>query len=47
MRMLCHLKTTKNIFLTLEADNLNDAMWWGDTAFAVHPVGNYREIYIS
>ena len=37
IRLLCYLNTTKNLFLTLEADNLNDAKWWADAAFAVHP----------
>ena len=37
IRLICYLKTTKNLFLTLEADNLKDATWWADAAFAVHP----------
>ena len=37
IRLLCYLRTIKNLFLTLEADNLNDATWWAYDAFAVHP----------
>ena len=37
IRLLCYLNGTCNLFLTLEADNLTDAMWWGDATFAVHP----------
>ena len=37
IRLICHLKSTKHLFLTLEANNLKDATWWADAAFAVHP----------
>ena len=36
-RMVQYLRATKNLFLTLEADNLQVIKWWVDASFAVHP----------
>jgi len=35
-QMLQYLRATRNIFLTLEANNLQVIKWWVDASFAVH-----------
>eukprot|EP00957_Ditylum_brightwellii_P144034 10975075-Ditylum_brightwellii.AAC.1 len=35
-RMLRHLQATKDLPLTLKADDLGQLTWWVDAAFAVH-----------
>jgi hypothetical protein len=35
-RMMCYLRETKTLCLTLEADNLQVIKWWVDASFAVH-----------
>ena len=37
LRLLRYLRGTKNLCLTLKADNLSMVSWWADAAFAVHP----------
>jgi hypothetical protein len=36
-RVVCYLRETKGLCLTLEADNLQVIKWWVDASFAVHP----------
>jgi hypothetical protein len=36
-RMIQYLRATRQLFLTLEADNLQVVKWWVDASFAVHP----------
>ena len=36
-RLVCYLRHTKELCLTLEADNLQIVKWWVDASFAVHP----------
>ena len=36
-RMVQYLRATKDLFLTLEADDLQVIKWWVDASFAVHP----------
>ena len=35
-RVVCYLRDTKELCLTLEADNLQIVKWWVDASFAVH-----------
>jgi len=35
-RVVCYLRNTKTLALTLEADNLQVIKWWIDASFAVH-----------
>jgi hypothetical protein len=35
-RMMCYLRNTKSLCLTLEAENLRVIKWWVDASFAVH-----------
>jgi hypothetical protein len=35
-RVVCYLRDTKELCLTLEADNLQMIKWWVDASFAVH-----------
>ena len=35
-RLVCYLRCTKALCLTLEADNLQVVKWWVDASFAVH-----------
>ena len=35
-RMIQYLRLTRNLFLTLEADNLSVVKWWVDASYAVH-----------
>ena len=35
-RVVCYLRGTKTLALTLEADNLQVIKWWVDASFAVH-----------
>jgi hypothetical protein len=35
-RVICYLRGTKMMCLTLEADNLQVIKWWVDASFAVH-----------
>ena len=37
IRLMKYLKSTKDIPLTLEADNSGCIQWWVDASFAVHP----------
>ena len=37
IRLMKYLKSTKDIPLTLEADNSGCIRWWVDASFAVHP----------
>jgi len=36
-RLVCYLRATKKMCLTLEADDLQIIKWWVDASFAVHP----------
>jgi len=36
IRLILYLRSTKNLYLTLEATNLSIVRWWADAAFAVH-----------
>jgi hypothetical protein len=35
-RMIQYLRLTRNLFLTLEADNVSVVKWWVDASYAVH-----------
>jgi hypothetical protein len=35
-RLVCYLRYTKDLCLTLETDWLQIVKWWVDTSFAVH-----------
>mmetsp|Transcript_59891 Transcript_59891/g.147173 ORF Transcript_59891/g.147173 Transcript_59891/m.147173 type:complete len:332 (-) Transcript_59891:884-1879(-) len=39
-RVICYLRSTVELVLTLQADHLNVFKWWVDASFAVH--GDYR-----
>ena len=36
-RCICYLRATKELYLTLEADESGRVRWWVDASFAVHP----------
>jgi len=36
-RMMAHLRSTRDLMLTLESDNLHVIKWWVDASFAAHP----------
>lgn len=41
-RVMCYLRATQTMPLTLEADNTNVIKWWAHTAYAVHAQSHWR-----